>query len=242
MIHNMVGGGGAGKLFAAIQVTYPEGSFCTCSDGVKTLTAKTTSGLWLFSIPYAGTWTVASTNGSETKSETVEIITEGQSVSVELSYTYWLYNKGDECTDVTGGWQARAWKEDNNSNYTAAAPTLTKNADSMHIVFPASKKSGVVEVVKDINLSGWKTLKIVLKSINNYTDNNVAPRLIIVPRSVTYWYDAVVGFVTFQKGQAGEYSIDLTALSLPESKYDIAIGGETYNSEYVLDVESVWLE
>ena len=91
MIHNMTGGG-SGKLYAAISVTYPEGSVCTCSDGVKTLTAKNTSGLYLFSIPYAGTWTVTATDGTDTASQTVEITTEGQSVSVELSYNLVLYS------------------------------------------------------------------------------------------------------------------------------------------------------
>ena len=240
MIFNMVGGGG-GKLYAIIAVTYPEGSVCTCTNGTKTLKARDTSGKALFNVT-VGEWTVSCTDGSSTVSKSVTITYEGQVESVSLSYLLWLYNKGDECISVTGGWQARAWKEDSNPDYTAAAPTLTKNAESMHIVFPASNKSGVVEVVKDIDLSGRKTLKIVLKSINNYTSNNVSPRLIIVPRSATYWFDAVVGFVSFNKGQSGEYSIDLTALSLSERAYDIAIGGETYNSKYELEVESVWAE
>ena len=233
--------GSSGKLFAVIAVTYPEGSVCTCSNGTKTLKARDTSGKALFNVT-VGEWTVSCTDGTDTASKAVGITYEGQVESVSLSYLLWLYNKGDECISVTGGWQSRAWKEDSNPAYSAVAPTLTKNADSMHIIFPASNKSGVVEIKKDIALSGYNTLKIILKSINNYTSDNVTPRLMIVPRSVTYWYDAVVGFVSFNKGQSGEYSIDLTALSLSESAYDIAIGGETYKSSYELEVESVWAE
>lgn len=237
-----VSGTASGDIYAIIAVTYPAGSTCTCSDGTTTLTARDTSGKALFNVPSAGTWTVSCTDGSSTVSKSVTITATGQVESVSLYFLLWLYNKGDECISVTGGWQSRAWKEDSNPQYSAVAPTLTKNADSMHIIFPASNKSGVVEVVKDIDLSGYNTLKIILKSINNYTSNNVSPRLIIVPRSVTYWYDAVVGFVSFNKGQSGEYSIDLTALSLSERAYDIAIGGETYKSKYDLEVESVWAE
>lgn len=89
-------GGGSGKLFAAIGVTYPVGSAVTCTNGTKTLTAKTTSGQWVFAIPQAGTWTVTATDGTNTKSQSVEITSEGQSVNVTLSYRLNLYTNGVE--------------------------------------------------------------------------------------------------------------------------------------------------
>ena len=85
---------GGTELFAAIGVTYPAGSTLTCTNGTKTLTAKTTSGQWVFAIPEAGTWTVTATDGTETASETVEITAEGQSVNVELSYDLYIFNNG----------------------------------------------------------------------------------------------------------------------------------------------------
>jgi hypothetical protein len=90
-----VGGGGTGKLFAAIGVTYPEGSTLTCTDGTKTLKAKTTSGQWVFAVPYAGTWIVTATDGKETASKTVEITTEGQCASVVLEYRYYIIKDGE---------------------------------------------------------------------------------------------------------------------------------------------------
>ena len=96
-------GGGTSKAYAAIGVTYPAGSTCTCTDGAKTLTLKNTSGQGLFIIPYAGTWTVTTTDGTNTKSESVEITTEGQIVSITLSYGLFLFDGGDK-TGVTGGW------------------------------------------------------------------------------------------------------------------------------------------
>lgn len=102
-----MGGGGTGKLFAAIGAIYPVGSTCTCTNGTKTLTAKSTSDQWVFAIPEAGTWTVTATakDGSgDSKSETVEITTEGQFERVTLSYTLVLYKNGEEYADATGGW------------------------------------------------------------------------------------------------------------------------------------------
>ena len=93
-----LGGGGAGKLFAAIGVTYPAGSTLTCSNGTKTLKAKNTSGQWVFAIPEEGEWTVKSFDGADYESstnkgsETVAITAEGQSVTVELSYNFILFS------------------------------------------------------------------------------------------------------------------------------------------------------
>ena len=65
-----VGGGGGGNqkviegLATAIGVQYPVGWACTCTKGSTTLTAKTTTGLIVFNLPAAGTWTVKATTGS----------------------------------------------------------------------------------------------------------------------------------------------------------------------------------
>lgn len=87
------GGGGGGKLFAIIAVTYPAGSVCTCSNGTKTLKARDTSGKALFNVS-TGTWTVTATDGNETKDATVDITTEGQLESVTLSYRYYFVKDG----------------------------------------------------------------------------------------------------------------------------------------------------
>lgn len=78
--------GGGGKAFAFIVVTYPSGSTCTCTDGTKVLKAKGTTGSFVFNIPYAGTWTVSCTDGTDTATEDIVISTKGQSESVDLSY------------------------------------------------------------------------------------------------------------------------------------------------------------
>lgn len=71
---------------ATIAVTYPSGSTCTCSNGTTTLTAPNTTGSYTFTVPSAGTWTVKSTNGTDTAQQAVSITTNGQSASVTLSY------------------------------------------------------------------------------------------------------------------------------------------------------------
>ena len=55
---------GGGSAFAVIDISYPEGAACTCSNGVRTMQAKDTSGHWMFQIPRAGEWTVTAENES----------------------------------------------------------------------------------------------------------------------------------------------------------------------------------
>lgn len=93
-------------LFAAtINITYPAGSTCTCSDGTTTLSAPDTSGTWVCTVPNAGTWTVSSTDGDTSKSADVVITTDGQTESVTLQYITYLFKDGETYDSLTGGWQ-----------------------------------------------------------------------------------------------------------------------------------------
>mgnify|MGYP003292796029 CR=1 FL=1 len=76
----------------SINVTYPEGSTCTCSDGATTLTAEDTSGNYTFNVPNVGTWTITVTDGTDTVTKSVEITADGQNESIELHYYTELIN------------------------------------------------------------------------------------------------------------------------------------------------------
>jgi hypothetical protein len=90
--------GGAQEV-TLISVIYPEGLTCTCTDGTTILTASDTSGIFIFNIPHIGTWTIEATYGIHTTSETVEITTMGQDVSVELKYAFNFLTTSDGIID-----------------------------------------------------------------------------------------------------------------------------------------------
>lgn len=100
-----VSGTASGDAYAVIAVTYPAGSVCTCSDGTKTLKLKDTSGQGFFLIPYAAAWTVTATDGTNTKAQSVEITSEGQSESVTLSYELDIFANGVLDNSITGGFE-----------------------------------------------------------------------------------------------------------------------------------------
>lgn len=145
-------GGGSISPFAFIFATYPAGSVCTCTDGSRTFKLKDTSGYGEFYPPYAGTWTVTATDGTETASETVEITAEGQSVSVELSYGVFFYNKGDECSSITGGWIK--------GTSSIGMGSFAKNAESMSIVTSGSTCM-IIGTNKTVDMTPYKTLEII---------------------------------------------------------------------------------
>lgn len=112
---------------ATINITYPAGSTCTCSDGATTLSAPDTSGTWACIVPNAGTWTVTSTSGTETDSKAVTITTDGQSTSVELSYALFLF-KPNAPSDIIAG----EWEMPGNSTVTAEAELTVKSVNNFN--------------------------------------------------------------------------------------------------------------
>ena len=68
-----LGGGGGSKIVASIVVAYPAGSTLTCTLGSKVLTAKDTSGRWVFGLPSTGNWVVKAAKDGKSKSATVNI-------------------------------------------------------------------------------------------------------------------------------------------------------------------------
>ena len=93
---------GGGSAFAVIDVSYPEGAVCTCTNGTRTMQAKDTSGHWMFQIPRAGEWTVTAENESSSKSETVNV-TEEKAYTASLGFALILFENGSY-DPATGGW------------------------------------------------------------------------------------------------------------------------------------------
>lgn len=142
-------------LFAAtINITYPAGSTCTCSDGTTTLSAPDTSGTWACIVPNAGTWTVTSTSGTETDSKAVTITTDGQSTSVELSYALFLFKPNAPSDIIAGEWEMPV-----NSTVTAEAELTVKSVNNYNNVGLISARTK-----GQIDLTEYSTLQATCKA------------------------------------------------------------------------------
>lgn len=93
---------------AVINVTYPEGSICTISNGEQVLHAPDTTGTWSCVVHNPGEYTVTSVSddGSHTDSSTVQIVSDGENADVILSYftatIHVIYPEGSICTCTDG--------------------------------------------------------------------------------------------------------------------------------------------
>ena len=139
---------------ATINITYPAGSTCTCSDGTTTLTAPDTSGTWVCTVPNAGTWTVTSTSETEADSKAVTITTDGQSTSVELSYALFLFKPNAPSSIISGEWEMPA-----NSTVTAEAELTVKSVNNFN-----GDRTWSARTKGQIDLTEYSTLQATCKA------------------------------------------------------------------------------
>lgn len=139
---------------ATINITYPAGSTCTCSDGTTTLSAPDTSGTWACIVPNAGTWTVTSTSGTETDSKAATITTDGQSISVELSYALFLFKPNAPSDIIAGEWEMPA-----NSTVTAEAELAVNSVNNFN-----GGRIISVRTKGQIDLTEYSTLQATCKA------------------------------------------------------------------------------
>lgn len=79
-----------------------------------------------------------------------------------VSWVIYLYNSGDQCTAITGGWERKA--------YGGTAGSVTLNSDNITIV---SSDSSVCAGAKDFDtnrISGYKTMKCIVSFTRSSTD------------------------------------------------------------------------
>ena len=218
---------GGMKIYAFIVVNYPAGSVCTCSKGSRTMKAKDTSGVYVFPIPEAGSWTVSvsSTAHPTPVTRTVSITSYGQSVGVTLVYTKYLLDYANQYTDRTGGWVqttvTKLWGEyssvaatanGNGLEFPSATSIMTTNwpqdlstFDSLYVNVPASSRQITVSVMK--SLGGEM----------GYKNSNVLAQTNI-------------------DGTSSQFRLDISAVN--DSCYVVIGVGSTYTAT----VAQVWLE
>lgn len=199
---------------ATIHITYPAGSTCTATDGTTTLSAPDTSGTWVCVVPNAGAWTISCADGDSQTSSVVTISTDGEEKSVTLSYMLYLYNQGDTCDAVTGGWQARALGLSSNSD--ARAPDVAVNEGTITLTATYEYdtfSSGVYEIINNVDVSSFASISIAISSVANLGKG--AFFLAVFDRSISSWGsgDCANAKASTQITDAGTFSLDISSIS-----------------------------
>ena len=207
-----------GKLFAVIAVTYPAGSTCTCANGTKIYTAKDTSGQWIFRIPSAGTWTVTATDGTNTKTQEVNITAEQQAEKVTLAY--WsgeLYDAGNQYTDITGGWIRHG-----------TGGTVTFNDDNIYLEDASAYVHAAVDTTNAVDLTDYATLKVTATT----ADKRWMLGKVILYTKDTAGKETIAASASLDSSSTETVtSLDVSALS---GAYYVRIESAGYNSSYYI--------
>lgn len=121
-----------------IVVTAPTGSTVTCTKGATVLNAEEVEGTWTFNVPEYGTWDVV-IDGEVESIIVVDAVKRYTHTTLPqlINYTM-LYDYGNECTAVTGGWGKNLTgamdSVSDTGSYTSAGiatSTVTKNEDHL---------------------------------------------------------------------------------------------------------------
>ena len=149
----------------------------------------------------------------------------------------YLFNSGNECSSVTGGWVAQAIKPVNGS--TAYAPTKTVSGSTMkaQIAVESYGRSGVVRTSNTINLKNYtKLVFVVTAAYNPESLNYVGVMSTTSGTSFSYTASALA--------KVGTLTVDISSIS---GSYAIFLGiiCNRYSTEYddsYTTVSSVYLE
>ena len=150
---------------ATIHITYPAGAVCAATDGVTTLTAPDTSGVWDCIVPNVGNWVFSLNSGY---SETVAVTEDAQALTVDRWH---LYDNGEDRT--TGGWTAKGIKYTASTPCTASSPTATKASDSVTLKQNASYKCGLYHAANKVDLTGFGTLFAVVSNVSADSEGGI---------------------------------------------------------------------
>ena len=202
--------------------------------GTGTFTAgseipSATSG-WLFDkLKEYGTYTITATNDTDTTTQDV-LVDMAIEFDIEMSYKLYLYNLGDECESVTGGWKQGTY-------YTNAEATKNDNTLYLHsyrAIFITNNK---------INLANYKKLKMHITDCTSRNDNKASHSLMIGDNNSisngapSDWSD----WIKSEDNSSGELIMTLDISSINTSKY-ISILCDDANCSAYMYVDKIWLE
>lgn len=206
MIINMTGGGvltGAIKK-ATIAVSYPTGSVCKVKSIFNEYEAKDKEGSAGFAVN-AGKWTVSATDSTDpakTRSSEITVV-DGKAYYVPLTFTTYLYNEGDLCESITGGWIKHNATNSASVNVTNGTTELTIAISN----YNSGAGTGRAGPANPIDLTDISKIKVSVNAASS--DYGLSHMEFGVATSLTGAY------VKTQKLTVGEaeYELDVSGLS-----------------------------
>lgn len=220
MIFVVDGGGGTGggldNTNALVIATVPAGSTVTATKGgvVKTSTmwianADSTTEKAVFQIPPAEfdqttPWTITTTDGTSTASATV-LITTNKEYDIELSNILYLYNNGDLCDAITGGWGYAAFLD--TSNYANGTLNTVYNGTTCYLSTSGTSKQISAVTKSKVDVTNYNSLKI---NVSDYVFYGAGYRHVYLLNSRT---NVASPHGQVQITSTGEFVVDISSVT-----------------------------
>lgn len=225
---------GMADAYAVINVTYPEGSVCTCSSGNRTLELDNTLGYGFFLVNESGEWTVSCTDGSQTATKVVEITYEYQNINIELFYGT-LFD-----SSVTSGWTQTGWS-DHEASISGGLINLTGDPT---LTSAALQNIGLYHYSEPVQCTSDMTLKVSVTAAScSYGSFNGEGKALLVavsePDNVDENIMDTVTSCAYIVASANIAGTGITSLSLPVGEYYLGIAFSNYVQ---LSADKVWIE
>ena len=221
----------SGGLKPQIVVTAPTGSTVTCTTpGGIIIQGIEVSGTWTFAdLPGLGTYTINASNGTQSKAKSVAVDRIGV-YQVSIGYRLYLYNLGDECTDVTGGFAEYNTKDDWTAGYASELSIDTSGYTKLYATFTPSY--GGLQTNYNTAIGFGEVNRI-------YLENAIDPSGVEVTKSADI-NQSVSKFLIW----VGENLYGVLGLVREKRNNSLYIKKSEYNGQYwcAIEVKRVWLE
>lgn len=129
-----------------------------------------------------------------------------------VNWRIYFYNRGNQCTDLTGGWLAKGVLANSSGQGKSVKPAVTQNTDNMTIVFNAAQYgSGMVYTANSIDLTELKL--IIIEGEANCPVSNSSVRIAAYSKVPSYRGQYMVANATIIKSGTFKTILDVSALS-----------------------------
>lgn len=253
MILNVIGGGSAGAgSGAGLNFKIVGGTTQPISGSENTIWINTDTEItsWVFSStepenPAEGMVWICTANSSSVdfnalKNNTLEVYPMSaeqyiggtwigtpmklyQGGAWESPWDGYVYNTGDECFDVTGGWET-AYKSGLESNLKG---TLTKNADHLYLEADGYKEQVWAKTVRKVNITGRSKLEI---EVISFTTSSYGPTRKFGISDGSSWDGESNMIASASITGDGTFALDLSAV--PAGEYYICLFDMGVYSKY----------
>lgn len=230
---NVNGCGGLTGKAALLKIKAPTGSNVTVSkEGFnKTLNIYHVDAFnsywtwWFFETANYGIWTVtAEKDGNDADSVTVEVIL-AQEYNIQLDYKLYLYNRGNLCTNITGGWRLV------NSSGTTQ---ISSGGEKYRYDIPSGYWGKRVFTNKVVDTSNYDELHVIIGT-NNATNFGLSSKN--TTRDVAY---DISKNITTNRLVETEYVLDISTIGIDSY---IAIGPSVAGTTgHYTDIYEIWLK